>query len=171
MRWASLLASTGSMVGLYALVFAAAYGSRPILVRGVELLLLSSIFSVYSLAATIEVLKAEPLLQDLAPVALAGLAVAGVTASLLYTPVASAVASVVARRLRVVEETGARVAPRTRLAHRPVASALLSPILAPLIGYEAGVVIEASCGLSTLASLELLPGEAPAPGGGAGGEA
>ena len=172
MRWASLVASTGSMLAFYALLFSAAYGSKPLLVRSVELLLASSIFSVYSLAATVETLKGEPLLEDLAPAAIAGLAVTGVTASLLYTQVASAVASLVARRLRLVEEeTGARLTPRTRLAHRPVLASLLAPILAPLIGYEAGLIVEASCGLSTLASLELLPGDVPLPGGEGGGEA
>ena len=171
MRWASLVASTGSMLALYAIIFAAAYASRPLLVKGVELLLASSIFAVYSLAATIEALKEEHLLEDLAPAAMAGLAVVGVTASLLYTQMAATVASLVARRLRLIEdETGARIAPRTRLVHRPLLASLLSPILAPLIGYEAGLLIEAACGLSTLASLELLPGDMPLSERGGGGE-
>lgn len=157
-RWVSLLASTGSLLALYTIMVAIAYNSLFILQRGIELLIVTSMLSFYSLGAAMQMLRRNPLLEDIGEAVVAGMVVVGVSASLLYTPVIAAIASLVERRLRIiVEETGVVLTPRTRLVKRPVVAALASLLFAPLIGYEAGVVLESSIGLSTVLSLELLP--------------
>ena len=155
-RWSGVAASISTLVAFYSLVAGAAESSQLLVARAYELLALSTVLAVYSLALAALEARRNPLLVDLEWVWLAALVATGASLSLLYPALAAIAGHAVYRRLRLVEEEcGARLAPRTVLSRWYAAA--LWPIAAPILVDHAMRLLQAARGYESLAALHVVP--------------